>query len=108
MSPLCTVLGVHSACSTACQSLAQTAHKSPDNICRALLQAGDFRAPPHPFRWIVAHHSTVLYDHEAEAVVYDMLSIDDPLLRSHYLGDVQTISGGLNHRWGQLACIHIC
>jgi hypothetical protein len=52
-------------------------------------KSGDFRASPHPFRWAVAHNSTVLFDHESEALVLDMLTIDDPLLRSYYLSDVQ-------------------
>ncbi|KAG2498331.1 hypothetical protein HYH03_003591 [Edaphochlamys debaryana] len=61
-------------------------------------KAGDFKSPPHPYRWAVAHNSTVLFDHESEALVLDMLTIDDPLLRSYYLSDVQTIASGFNHR----------
>ncbi len=61
-------------------------------------KAGDFRSQPHPYRWSVAHNSTVLFDHESEALVYDMLTIEDPLLRSYYLSDVQTITSGFNHR----------
>ncbi|PNW77392.1 hypothetical protein CHLRE_10g434600v5 [Chlamydomonas reinhardtii] len=61
-------------------------------------KAGDFKSPPHPYRWAVAHNSTVLFDHESEALVLDMLTIDDPLLRSYYLADVQTIASGFNHR----------
>ncbi|GIL71256.1 hypothetical protein Vretifemale_1855, partial [Volvox reticuliferus] len=61
-------------------------------------KAGDFKSPPHPYRWAVAHNSTVLFDHESEALVLDMLTIDDPLLRSYYFSDVQTIASGFNHR----------
>lgn len=57
-------------------------------------KAGEFFAPPNLLRTTVAHAGTVLFDQESEAIIYDMLPIEDPLLRSFYLSDTRIITGG--------------
>eukprot|EP00798_Chlamydomonas_sp_ICE-L_P028268 gene28270-31373_t len=61
---------------------------------------GDFRENPlNPYRTAVAHSGTILFDPESEAIVYDMVPIDDPLLRSYYLSDSRMVSSGTqNHK----------
>mmetsp|Transcript_14469 Transcript_14469/g.31389 ORF Transcript_14469/g.31389 Transcript_14469/m.31389 type:complete len:1906 (-) Transcript_14469:1211-6928(-) len=58
----------------------------------------DFKAQPNPYRTTVAHNSTVLFDHESEGVVYDMMAAEDPLLRSYFLTDTRCIGTGHSHK----------
>lgn len=57
------------------------------------------RSKPKPYRTTVAHKGTVLFDHEAEAIIYDMLEPEEGLARSYYLSDMQAINTGpVGHR----------
>lgn len=48
---------------------------------------------------VLACSGTVLFDHESEALVYDMVPVDDPLLKSYYLSDTRMIgTGSIGHK----------
>jgi hypothetical protein len=66
----------------------------------------DFTTTPHPFRTTVAHSGTVLFDAESEALVYDMVPIDDPLLRSFYLSDTRIVGSGASNYRRTMVCVY--
>ncbi|MEW5316534.1 MAG: hypothetical protein WDW38_007902 [Sanguina aurantia] len=63
---------------------------------------GEFKAPPHPYRTTISHTGTILFDHEAEAVIYDMQALVDPGVRSFFLSDTRAIAAGSNTRCARL------
>jgi hypothetical protein len=63
-------------------------------------KGNDFQATPQPLRTCLAHSGTIMFDHESEACVFDMVPMEDPLLRSFYLSDTRMISTGVNsYKW---------
>jgi len=53
-----------------------------------------FKSVPDSQHATFCHWGTILFDHESETAVFDMVPMDDPLLRSHYLSETRSIVSG--------------